>query len=394
MGTLIIAFGGLISCFMLVKLIVLDSSIIAISMKSTLVPLSFGTYLTRTDILIISAAFISFIYIILSISKKRFGSNINFLCIIYITVIAPYLVSNLIISLSVFSIASVFIMYFSVINNDRKLSTAHLTTDFIWQRVSDIAAFISLFLILMNNKTIILYKLVDQRATSPSLYAPLFFGAMILRIITIPASNNYIKFSTDNGFNYFVLGRIFSSLGALLFLFRLNKIIFDSLKPDSLYLIITGLLLCHAVFSIIKFNKFTYLPTNFSYAGFILALGAMILGINYCALIIILVVIIFTPILIIITSQMKLFKKNQEALRISEDPIVFVGRYAQRFAQLGATISARFASLVYANFLFYRLPQLIIGLFQVPLRIFHTGSIHRSVLFIVLLIATYFWLWG
>ncbi len=123
-----------------------------------------------------------------------------------------------------------FYYVFCVINNDRKLSTAHLTTDFIWQRASDIAAFISLFLILMNNKTIVLYKLVDQAATSPSPYAPLFFGAMILRIVTIPASNNYIKFSTDNGFNYFVLGRIFSSLGALLFLYKINKIIFDPSK--------------------------------------------------------------------------------------------------------------------------------------------------------------------
>ncbi len=50
-GTLIIAFVGLISCFMLIKLILLDSSIHAISTRSTFVPLSFGTYLASTDIL-------------------------------------------------------------------------------------------------------------------------------------------------------------------------------------------------------------------------------------------------------------------------------------------------------------------------------------------------------
>lgn len=394
-GVLVLTFGALVSCFMLIKFIILDSSIVVFSNRSSFVPINFGIYLGWADIVVITTAIFSFIITLFLVSKKRFSSNVNFLCIIYLVIISPYMFSNLIISFAAFSIASVFIMYFSIINNERKLSTAHLTTDFIWHRASDVAAFISLFLILINNKSVVIYKLINQSPTSPSPYAPLFFAALIARLVTMPASNNYIKFSTDNGFNYFVLGRIFSSIGAILFLYKINSMIFDPIKSNGFYLITIGILLFHVIFSISKHNKIIYLPINLSYFCLICSLTAMAFGKAYIALIIILILIILTPVLILLTSQIKLLsKKNQEAPGTDEDPILIVGRLAQSFAHVGATIAARFASIVYANFLFYRLPQLIISLFQMPLRLFHTGSIQRSVLFIVLLMASYYWLWG
>ncbi|MGH7249932.1 MAG: hypothetical protein ACREGC_03075, partial [Minisyncoccia bacterium] len=49
---------------------------------------------------------------------------------------------------------------------------------------------------------------------------------------------------------------------------------------------------------------------------------------------------------------------------------------------------------VYSNLLLYRLPQFIIWIVQTPLRIFHNGSIKRSLLLILIILYAYYAAWG
>jgi hypothetical protein len=346
-----------------------------------------GSYLDISALLAITAAVLSLCFLLFLIPSKNFSTNAVFLCVIYLVIIAPYLFSNLIISLALYSIFSVFVTYFNIINNDKKLSTAHLTTDFIWHRASDLGAFISLFLILLNNKNIFASIPARESSSFSSIYALVFFAAMVLRLITLPANNYYLKYNSESGFNYAVLGRISISIGALLFLHKTSSLIFDLINPNETYLIIIFILFIHNILTIIKHDELIYLPINFAYTVCIFSLGAMAFGNSQLALILILTLIMTTPCLILITSQLKSASKK------TNDPIALLSRFTHNLAQFGARAAARFASIFYANFLFYRLPQLIISLFQIPLRIFHTGSIQRSLLFIMVLMASYYWLW-
>jgi len=78
----------------------------------------------------------------------------------------------------------------------------------------------------------------------------------------------------------------------------------------------------------------------------------------------------------------------------SIDIVLSANLISRKIVLFLSLISANFIHPFYASFLLYRLPQLLVSAIQIPLRFFHTGSIQRSLLFMVLMAASYYSIWG
>jgi hypothetical protein len=370
----------LIISIVLVNIIYFNTSIIKTSNIIDLFAIDIGIIISGLNSWLQLASILALLIILFFISYQRFSTNVLFLCISYLTLVMPFMFTNLFISFALYNIGSIIINYFIIYNSDKRLPVAHATSDFIWYRLSDIIVFISI---------IFLYNSYSFNTGNM-----LFFG-ILLRVIIIPSSNNYLKLGADHNFNYYILGKNIIALGALIFLCKNHAFLnFDNTSTNSFYIFSCCFLLVHAIFSWVKYNKLIYFPNNFSYLVMIIALCLFSFKKYILATSFIMLLIIIFPMLIIFTSQNKFYKKNLDHTPRYEDIVILISNLIQNFARFGAQVAARFASIFYANFLFYRIPQIVIGFFQIPLRLFHTGSLQRSMLFIIILLASYYWLWS
>jgi hypothetical protein len=232
-----------------------------------------------------------------------------------------------------------------------------LSHDFISHRISDACAAVSLLALFKN-------------------YELLLYISMILRLV--PTFSNGFKYDREFIFNYF-LPMMYIKIGALLFIIKTHKLyIYDS-KLYLASIFIFGI--------IIIYQNFRH--KNIIYILYYL-IGASLLTLYtqniFIAHILIITILISAPILILITAS-----KKRSAQKVAEN--TFLPRLIKNFVKWAAEFSTRFMNIFYAHFLFYKVPQIILGFLLVPLRIFYTGSFQRSVAFILILLLSYYWMW-
>lgn len=391
----LIVLPAIICSLLFFKIIFINQSITYSRVLFPFITIDFGIYLNNSSCFIIICSTLALVATIFILPKKYFSLNIALFSAICVVLLLPQVFANLLVGYCFYIIASIFVFYFGIIDNDKKFLTAIPAADFLWQRASDILALISLLLIFIDLKTLHVFELAYNAHNVQPFYAALFFGAMIMRIINLPTGNSFVLLTQDNGFNAYLLGRLYISLGALLFLLRSQQIIFSHQELKNIYMTTAGLLLCHAIFYCTKRRKLIYLPTNINYLACAVVVGLFSLDKFYLSEIIIYTLIIFMPVFAALRSTSKYYlKKPLESRRLNDDPVVIIGTLARTLTNFGASFATSFIGLFYANFLLYRLPQIILSFIQLPLRIFHTGSLQRSMLFIAILVTSYYWLWS
>ncbi|MCA9508258.1 MAG: hypothetical protein KC505_07560 [Myxococcales bacterium] len=289
--------------------------------------------------------------------------------------------SNLVIKLSLIGAGNILILFTIINSNSRFFLKTNFIKTFYWIILCD---FFSMAMILMIDSVDVLnlfnHHNLEIKKTNWALY--LFF-IYIVKIFMIPFSKHDFsdKFSAQkiNALTYMA----YNCLAALVVLREIFSV--APLKNPIFLTVIFCIFIAYALLILFK-EKANYREHNITFSLFSIAALMQAMSLEFFAKSVQLFILLLLPI-----QFNHLFHQPIENSKTTHS--YSIQNTIFKLFKFIARASSNFLGPLYGNFLLLKIPQLIISLFQIPLRFFHNGSIRRSVLFAIFLVITYYYIW-
>lgn len=355
-----------------------------------LIPFDLGVFLSKSSALIFLSSTFAIAIVIFLMPSTRLLATLRLSCLFAFLLALIALPIHWFLAATFLVLGSIILSFAIIRRSEKNVIDDDMSSSFLWQRLSDLFMFVSLLLILAQQKTLSLLLLPKTASTISQSYLIAFFLACALRLLPISrkkSAQSYVYFRAS------FIEDAFVSLGIVLMLLRLKDVVFYS--DNANYVLIISALLIFLRTTINKFSetfqKVTVLNSFFTALSLIL----MCFKLFYLVEVLLALMVLFVATALLVASK----KKDAPAritfgMQNTIDPLAKLAEMTQALVRFCAETSATIISPFYTNFLLYRLPQFIVTIFQIPLRLFHNGSIQRSLLFIITMLASYYWLWG
>lgn len=264
---------------------------------------------------------------------------INFFMLIIITLINYYLFDKKIISIQ---------------------GESYVITSFYWQIVSDLVIFFGLFYHLAQNNLALFTAVYQEYQLTYFLSTMFIILGIIAKIILLESSSKY--------YNIYIY-KMISLTAALVVFYKYFSKINDVLILKN----IRGLFVVLVLYYFIKTVK-----NKNNTCFFVFSLATFLISINR----------FYEPFFIIVFSSLFIF------LFMNEEKIILQQEKSKKNT-VNLAIERIFLKIIspfYGNFLFFIFPQLCFSLFQLPLKLLHNGSSRRSLIMILVIFITYFYI--
>lgn len=394
-------FPAIVSFVSMLKLTYFDGIFISVIAQIPFGPVFWGIQVSKSNSAIIACINVSMAVLIFLLPKNRFVENISLAAIALGTIFILSTTPDQLIRMSVYSIGTILITYMLLNDEHDKNIILQVTNDFLWQRASDFLAFIALINILINQKTLLLQKLAMPDNNIEISSRILFFVAIAMRVISLNAVDSNLLSHSDSTIKNSVLRRVFIGAGSQILLLQFSTAIFGNILIDRFFLISSICILFYALILLI----FDYDKTKFAdHLASIFTAGAFVAicaGANITATALICGLLIIYPVIslsTIVKTTVLLNTRPPSKLRRS---VLWASFLEWTLLRLPIKLSYFFASVftnvlnpIYAGFFLYRMPQILIGIVQTPLRLVHNGNIQRSLVFVAILAIAYIYRWG
>jgi len=397
----LIVFPSMVSIFYLIFLIFVNNSVVVSILTPKDFPIIIGIIYNATNTPIILSTLIAFVILILFLPQKKFVNALTQSALSLAAIVLISSSTNLLFSAATFSIGSILLIYLLLFDQHDPMATLELTSDFLWQRFSDLIIFAALILALSESFSLLVFKLSNQNHDLPMAVKILFFAAIAMKCTPIHLIRENSPYSLERNSKEIIIYHIFVGISAqILFLFFSPALLNDA-NLNKFFMLIAAAILFFAVYLMIKnqdkenlehriINLLTCATFLITCGGFYRISLAMICGL-----------IIFHPLL-----TLSLYSKGERifptsiAAQTKSSRIritVLEGLFFElpnALVKLLAGLFTKILNPLYSVFLLLRLPQIILSILQTPLRFFHTGNIQRSLLFTAITLYFYFALWG
>lgn len=352
-------------------------------------PIGFGSFVATIESLFLVAICVSVLMVIFLGQKAKLTENLLYTCTGFSFLVLLLIVPNQIVQTSLFCIASLISSLF-LINRTPEILSSRIIRDFFWQRLGDIFALCALFMTInqkifniqnVDISTFFLYLSVLSRIVSVALFQPLndsnlyafpgedLFRKTVLCLGSIVLIINKLKSSFDHNLTIFFSTISLSILAISLFLILLSKSRSQRISNSFNAMIVAVL---------VSFFLQWHLAA-FGLLGIWVTLGPLLL--------------LASGQPIQLNNRLTVKSKFHNILSWLLGILGFFGFIIARTCSALANTFTTVISPIYSGFFFYYLPMILIGLVQIPLRIFYNGNIKRALIFASLLIGTYIFLW-
>lgn len=354
-----------------------------------LTPIGLGSHVASLESFFLVAICFSILMVVFFGQKAKLAENLLYTCSGFSFLIVFLILPNQIVRTSFFCIASLITSLF-LINRTPEISSPLIVRDFFWQRLGDILAICALFMTInqtafdgtnIHRSAIFLNLAVLTRIVSVALFRPIngsiihvymseeLFRKIILGVGSISLIINNFNTKLDEE-----LGVIFSSISIAVLALIVSLNFFSKNRVESISNGFNALIIATLIAHYLQWIE--------------LAIG--LLG----------VFIVVGPLTLqestrdYIPDQKITSKREFSGMFLWFLSIISFFRFiVARSCMILARTFTNIISPIYSGFCFYYLPMILIGLLQIPLRIFYNGNVQRSLIFAVFLIGTYIFLW-
>lgn len=354
-------FPGLLSGIYELKLTILNGSIINNLSRISKSPIFWGLQLNAANSLITLGAIISLAFLIFFLPKLNYTENISIISAYMLALLLICCSADKLISLTVFMIASIATTYIFV--ETKKCSTGQILNEFILQRACDFICLVAIIKILTATNQ------GGFGQFTPIYMAELVFLFSFIARILLAA---FLQPDQDSSRQHIASRWLLINIGCPLIIMPFSSAV-SNLSFISLTTISMLLIIAFALASIIKKDLFLLLPLSI----------LLLIITNSTSALAIIISISITPITYILLTGATSDKTTLVTNKYFTDTRLF-----KLLSILPSSLNT-----LYSGFLLYRLPQMIITLIQLPLRLFHNGNIQRSMMFTSIVLVSYFFFW-
>jgi hypothetical protein len=380
LGSIALAPGLILSLFLLY---LSRGSLIYVQYSLPVWPFAMPAYLTTVSavaFLIMSLALASALFLI---PRQRLFQAIQLLSFAFFLFTIISVVPNLALSFTIYSLGSIAITYLSMRHRETQSLRADISSTFMWHRISDLFIFIALIFIYHTQHNLSALLLPKTAWDIKTAYTSMLLFGLYFRLAQTCQSKNQT-----------LLENAYIVVGILILLSKLEMVLLIRTDINVLLSIIILLLLaiCMAITNTIKDSKYLFHSIN----TIISCVSFAFFGLGFFSLAEFLMVLLMAlaPLRSILPSYFVGYSSQAKERATTEDSWEKLKRLLPTPIFLSADITATYIGPFYAHFLLYRFPQFVISLIDLPLRMFHNGSVQRYLLFIIISCLSYYWFWG
>ena len=388
------------SALYLLKITLVDQATVIISRTFSLLPFDFAILITAQNSPIVAAIVLSAVVFSFLLQNQRFVRNIFFFGMALLVLLIITTSIDLLLSATVFSIGTILLSFFSLREENNEDLVREITKDFLWQRLSDFFAFAALSWMLLEHEHTISLKHIEPFGEDYKISYGLFFLAMTMRVAIMARSLDEMSTLVKSAARNQDLNNLFVGIGSLVLLRQFGPLIFGNLEHNKFFIFIAVIILIEAIIQSLTNKDKSKTERNIRYLLASLALVAQCLNLAFISTIILCILIIVYPAMSIIIMNVVKQGKNQEKTLKNKthknNKTIITAVTLKIPSNISFWLSSIFSIAIvpiYSNLLLYRLPQLAIWIIQTPLRIFHNGSIKRSLLFTIIVLYSYYSAW-
>jgi hypothetical protein len=368
--------------------------------KTEMIPIFWGIVFSRINSAIITAINVSIVILIFLLPKQKFMKNISLITSSFFIILLISTAADQLVKMTLFSIGTLIVTHNFLNKESNPAIIKKIANDFFINRIADFLAFIALFIILIEQKTLLIESLHGLNEEIKIIPRILFYLSIILRMISLSIETVQSISRSHLTIKNFIFHRLLIGTTCPIIFLQFSTAIPGHNIIDIIFQISSSFLLlmvCLAAFFYSDKSKFY---DHFSNILSTSAILATCLGYNVIAIIIIcchLIIYSIASLPKLITEQKILFTYSSNKHVYSPFWVTYLNQFSQipnKISFLLAKFFINFFNPIYLGFILYRMPQILISIVQAPLRLLHNGNIQRSLIFIACIYFGYIYLWG
>lgn len=392
---------AVVSAILLLHFIYVNHVIIDRAHNILMLPFYIGIHLNDINALLIFNINLAAFLLIIFLPKNKFAENMSLAAMSLLMIFLVTSLNDQFIKMAVFSIGSIILSYMLLNDEAEKNTIQQITQGFVSNIASDFLAFVSLLLIVIDQKILLIERLNILDDEIKILPRVLFFTAVSLRLITLITENRFFYGRPQAIIRHLIFYRIFVAICPQILLLHFAPAIFGQDQADFWFIIAASIILLYSILIwLFDSERFNF---NAHSLGILSSLMLLCTSIGYYFITTAIICLILT---IYPLATLNAVVKNVGLINVSPSLQIKKPNYLILFSQLIFQhipikiidgISKIFLQLlnpVYSGFFLYRLPQILMGILQIPLRFLNNGNIQRSLLFVVLIVVCYIYWWG
>ncbi|HXW53930.1 MAG TPA: hypothetical protein VEL47_07485 [Myxococcota bacterium] len=361
---------------------------------SSPIPLSGLIKLDAINSVLLTCSVLLMILLTVLLPARKIADNLSMTSTTLFLITAMSIAADQFIKLVIFSLGSILITFMILNEEDDWHAIKSSTSDFFVQRASDIIAFVVLVTIAWSSHPYILTPLTEGSISIES--RMFYFFALTLKIVSSSYVLSHIPIRLDDVYSNLVPRKIYYVVGSLILLLQFSKSFPVNDTEKSIFLVMAVVILIATVAWMIIHRAHTGYYEHAINSITCFALIAICLGCHIMALAAVCFVLLFGPHAYLGGIQNRSLPEQTSHASELAWPIV-VRLFLElplRGLYFMAKVFVTFFSDVYAGILLYQLPRIFLGMLQIPLRLLNNGNIQRSLIFVSIMVFSYFVWWG
>lgn len=391
-------FPALISSLYVLKLTAFEGVLISQIARLPVLPIYVGIQLSHSNALLVACTILSVAFLIFFLPEKKFVENTLLVAVYSALLCIIALTPDQFIKTLTFTIGNVAVIYTILNDEQEKRVINKVTNDFPLHLISDLFAFTALFYLIIHHKGLFVQGYEQPIPVMRMLPRVVYFIALAIRVVAITAVDTNSSFRSHSVIKLSIFRKVFVSTGSLLLLLDFSPVIFlnaTTIKP--FFITVSFAPLVWVLISLIyERHKTTFadyavnILTSLSFIAICLeqyeiARALLCITIAFYPLVALLVVTLRKP----APSAEKLARQSSVWTTLFERIFLLI---PVRIARIFSQFITDFLIPIYSGFFLFRLPQIVIGILQTPLRILHNGNVQRSLIFVAIMFIS-FLLW-
>lgn len=384
-GSLILLPAAMSAIFLLT---LTKESYVLVGSNFALIPFDLHGIISHESALLYALATLVLIATLFMMPTNRVVGTIKLLSLCFLMLFLMAFPVGIFLAFALFSLGSFVISYYVILESERSGLDDDIGEVFVWQRLSDLLLFTSLVLIATEQQSISFLLLPKIASKISPIVIVIFFLALIFRLIPLSRRRALATFSD---FRASFIEDCYISMGIAFLLLRMRDIIFLSEEANYFFIACAILVFFRSLFAPFTARIFIFKTIN----TFLVCLLIMLVCYQqfYAAQVAFAFLAILAPLALLVAEHQEVLLRTSVSAEHYFDPLTRFMQLIRSMIEFAAESSSNFTGPFYGNFLMYRMPQIIVTIFELPLRLFHNGSIQRSLLFIIVSLATYYWWW-
>jgi|SRR5579871_3982765 len=346
--------------------------------------------LTQFNSPLVASAILLAIVLTFFLPSKRMAENLSMTAVSLGLLSLISVIQDRFLQFSIYSFGTIILTFMIINDRDDVATIKYITTDFLIQRASDVIALVALLILLIDGT-------IETHENNLVAHV-LYFFAIMLKVLSSIFLMSHYRISPEDPYSDLIPRKIYYGAGPQILFLQFSGGIFKASGLELAFIAVAAFIFILTALTVLQ--KETKLLVIIFELLICATFFANCID-NYVALSGICCMILIYPLLylhqFLKVTQTTMFSEIRQSTIQDLTPLVVIQRFLTIPLQGFNLLSKIFLTLfnyVYAGIVLYRIPKLLLGILQIPLRLVNNGNIQRSMMFVSIMLVGYFLWWG